>query len=235
MPSWKGWEYIVYPHLHLAIKSLILTLRTLTGHANRPLWQPLNIIAGNVSLYSVQSHHRQSSDSDWLDFHLHSSPSLPMSTRRWLLDKGSLTTRLIKSSQGDFKVVVLKHEWQRPRQSEVNLLTMRPRENAIIREVLLMCNGEPWVFARSIIPASAIKGRLRRLRKFSDSSLGAMLFSDTSMRRKPFQIIRINGQSKQLPIQCQSEATTFWGRRCRFELAGKAIMVSEIFLPKFTP
>ncbi len=108
------------------------------------------------------------------------------------------------------------------------------REQAIIREVALLCNGEPWVFARSVIPASSLTGHLRQLRGLKNSSLGEMLFRDPTMYRHPFQVAAIDGQSQQIP-KFLRQPLALWGRRSRFELRDKPIMVSEIFLPTFRP
>jgi chorismate--pyruvate lyase len=185
-------------------------------------------------LYAVQPSGYHPGEVNWQDYQLLSASQLPQAIRPWLLDRGSLTQRLIDASSGDFKVQLVSQQWQQPRRSEGQLLGMKHRQQAIVREVVLLCNNQPWVFARSVIPVSAISGRLRRLRKFNDSSLGALLFSDPSMRRQPFQIAAIAGDSEQLPERLQS-IQLLWGRRCRFELAGKAIMVSEVFLPTFRP
>lgn len=127
---------------------------------------------------------------------------------------------------------LLQQGWQYPRPSEALLLGMRPRQQAIVREVALHCYGQAWVFARSVIPAESLTGKLRRLRQLDNSPLGSILFSSRGLHRSPFQIARIDGQSMQLPANLQTEAT-LWGRRCRFELQHKPIMVSEIFLPAF--
>ncbi|WP_101758591.1 chorismate lyase [Oceanicoccus sp. KOV_DT_Chl] len=181
-------------------------------------------------MYAVQPLRYHPGEAHWRSSQHCIIEPLPSAAKNWLLDSGSLTKRLITASHGNFKVQVLNQRWQQPRLSEAILLDMRPRERAIIREVALLCHGQAWVFARSVIPATSLTGRLRRLRKFNDSSLGAMLFSDPSMRRRPFQIASIDGNSQQLPAQFR-QAQSLWGRRCRFELADKPIMVSEIFLP----
>ncbi len=187
---------------------------------------------GSPLLYAVQPPRYHPHESEWKDYQHYTSGQLPYSVRPWLLDKGSLTQRLIKASQGQFKVKVLSQQWQQPRRSEAVLLGMRAREIAIIREVVLLCAGQPWVFARSVMPASSLTGRLRQLRRFNDRSLGEMLFRDPSMRRQPFQIAVIDGHSKQLPEQLRQDQP-LWSRRCRFELADKPIMVSEVFLHNF--
>jgi chorismate--pyruvate lyase len=148
------------------------------------------------------------------------------------LDEGSLTQRLIKTSGGQFSVQLLSQQWQQPAQHERTLLGMAARELGIVREVLLCCHGQPWVFARSVMPARSLAGHLRRFRHLDNSSLGAILFSDPSMRRRPFEITQLHGRDPQLP-SCVHSDSTLWGRRCRFELGGKPVMVSEIFLPGF--
>lgn len=157
---------------------------------------------------------------------------IPSSVKHWLFDPGSLTQRLVKASQGDFRVQVLSQRWQRPTLSEQLLLDMKTRQVAIIREVALLCHDEPWVFARSIIPATSVTGPLRRLRKFDDSSLGSLLFKDSSMQRDAFQICQLPAASHYLPKALENQSM-LWGRRSRFRLKAKPLIVSEVFLPAF--
>ena len=185
-------------------------------------------------MHALPTNRYHPAESNWRGYHRFTAVELPARIRPWLCDGGSLTQRLIKASNGDFAVKVLLQQWLRPRLSEARLLNMPHREWAIVREVTLLCRGEPWVFARSVIPASSLQGHLRRLRNFDNTSLGAMLFSDPSMRRAPFQLASIYGNSPQIPKQLQQDHL-LWGRRSRFELRGKPIMVSEIFLPAFRP
>jgi len=183
-------------------------------------------------LYALHTTGYQPEESNWQDFRRFTAAELPPGSREWLLDQGSLTKRLIKRSGGTFYVQLLSQRWQRPRPSEVRLLGMPERELAIVREVALMCFDQPWVFARSVIPASSLTGRLRQLRHLETRPLGAMLFSDPGMRRQPFELAAIDGDSLQIPESLRQQQT-LWGRRCRFELSDKPIMVSEIFLPGF--
>lgn len=183
-------------------------------------------------MYAVHHHRYQPDEPAWRELHRYTGAELPREIRPWLLDPGSLTARLIVASEGNFRVKVLQQSWQRPRFSERRLLGMQDREVGIVREVELHCNNEPWVFARSVIPASSVQGRLRHLRKFKDSALGAMLFSDPGMHRAPYELARLRGDSMTLPANlCSGEA--LWGRRSCFYLSGLPLMVSEIFLPAF--
>jgi len=111
---------------------------------------------------------------------------------------------------------------------------MPPRQLALIREVQLMCNGFPWVYARSVIPASTCTGQLRHLRVLGNKSLGSLLFRHPGLERSPFQLALVSGDSAALPMHLQHRGDS-WARRSRFKLKGKKIMVSETFLPSFTP
>ena len=197
------------------------------GSANQPT-------TGSPLLYAFHMTGRHPEESNWQDLRRYNATQLPTSTRQWLLDQGSLTQRLIKRSAGQFAVHLMSQAWQRPRHSEARLLGMAHREQAIVREVVLKCFDQPWVFARSVIPASSLNGHLRQLRQLKTQPLGAMLFKDPGMHRQPFQLACISGDDPQIPAQLH-QSMQLWGRRCRFELSDKPIMVSEIFLPNFKP
>ncbi len=153
---------------------------------------------------------------------------LPREIRRVLLDSGSLTARLMKASEGDFSVQVLAQSWRRPYLNESQLLGIEPRQKALIREVLLLCHGQPWVYARSVIPHQSLQGRLGFLRHLKNSALGALLFKDPFLRRSHFQITQIELPQKDIPITGQARV---FGRRSLFHLYGQPLLVAEVFLP----
>jgi chorismate--pyruvate lyase len=143
---------------------------------------------------------------------------LPELLRPWLFAEGSLTERLIAASGDQFRVQRLCQRWQRPAPGEALLLGMSPAACALVREVILFGDERPWVYARSILPAATLTGDLRRLRRLQNSPLGALLFTYPQLHRQPFE------------IACSND---LWGRRSRFELAERALIVSEFFLPEF--
>ena len=150
--------------------------------------------------------------------------------RSWLLDHGSLTQRLIDASNGAFQVRILRQGWQRPSCSEAQCLGLKPRQLAIVREVELLCFGQPWVYARSVFPQHTLTGRLRSLKKLDTRPLGALLFSDPSMQRSHFEIAALN--NPKLANYFNDNSNNFaWGRRSLFFLDEKPILVAEIFLP----
>ena len=68
----------------------------------------------------------------------------------------------MKASGGRFRVRVMHQGWGRPLYSESRLLRTRRAEAALVREVELLSAGVPWVFARTLIPASSLRGPARR-------------------------------------------------------------------------
>lgn len=173
-------------------------------------------------------------DPRWRPANLYSSTSLPTADRRWLLDDGSLTGRLIASGQGRFSVRRLRQRWTMPRSSERRLLDIPLRHQALVREVVLLLDERPVVFARSVFPASSLTGELRHLRRLHNRALGAILFRFPDMHRSPFELARIPGDNHYLPPFLRQDSTA-WGRRSCFDISGKRLLVSEVFLEGFSP
>lgn len=175
---------------------------------------------------------------NWTDYSLLTREQLPAEITSWLLDKGSLTDRLVRASQGHFAVQILSQSWQRPKLHESRILGLKPRQLALIREVALLCRGEPWVFARSVLPNQSLVGKYRFLRHFDARPLGALLFNDQQIYRDKFEVARIPASQlpiAKIPIAVSKPQTLLWGRRSRFFLRHRPILVSEIFLPAFSP
>ena len=153
--------------------------------------------------------------------------------RPWLLDRGSLTERLIRASKGQFEVKILFQGMGVPQLSEQRALELPVRQRALIREVILFGNHQPWVHARSIIPIKTLTGRLRKLRKLDNRPLGALLFSDPGMA--PIEISNLPMLEPWPSTVSSTYGSPVQGRRSLFWLDGKPLLVSEVFLTGFTP
>lgn len=155
----------------------------------------------------------------------------------WLLDPTSLTQRLKQTCQGQFRVIPVSQQRQRPQLNEAQALGVSPHEFCFIREVHLLCDETPWVFARTVIPFETLTGPRRRLSRLKNKPLGAVLFADASMQRSDIQIARIcSGQllfdTATAPLS--RKPAEIWGRRSAFFLDSKPLLVSEIFLPEIS-
>lgn len=170
----------------------------------------------------------------WQPVERFTSAALPGAVRPWLTDDGSLTTRLRGLGRGEFRVRRLLQEWRVPLPSERRLLEMPQRQLALVREVALTLDHAPVVFARSVFPATSLEGGLRHLRRLQNRSLGAILFGHPGMQRSPFELARMAGDNAYLPPDLH-QAESAWGRRSRFDIGGRPLLVSEVFLASFTP
>lgn len=118
--------------------------------------------------------------------------------------------------------------------NEARALGMSRSGRALVRQVQLLCNDVPWVYARTVIPRRTLTGAQRRLAHLKSRSLGAMLFADPSMRRGELQLARLTGRDKLHALvarQLDQSPQVMWGRRSVFTLARKPLLVSEVFLP----
>lgn len=162
---------------------------------------------------------------------------VPVDIEGWLRDTGSLTARLKSACKESFRVRLLRQGWGRPLYSEQRLLGMNMGEIAIVREVELICDGTPWVFARTLIPARSLRGPARRLSMLGEKPLGEVLFADLRMTRGTTEMARLSRRHKLYAVATESleqKTDEIWGRRTLFHLAGHPLLVNEIFLPDIT-
>lgn len=159
---------------------------------------------------------------------------LPEQWRDWLLDRSSLTLRLQRACSGQFSVEVVSQRMEPPMLSEARALQRPPQELALVRQVRLLCDDQPWVFARTVIPLPSLRGGLRQLALLGTRPLGAVLFADPTMHRSAIEITRV-AQHKRLHRMAlstiSSDAPEIWGRRSVFTLQKQPLLVSEFFLP----
>ena len=151
----------------------------------------------------------------------------------WLLDPSSLTARLKKHCQ-QFRVEVLGQKIETCSQAEANA-DIRPDEEVLVREVVLFCDEQPQVFARSLLPLSSLTGDEKKLAELGTQSLGQVLFNHPNLIRKNIELSTFDSTSSisGLVKHCRlPERETLWGRRSVFILDNKPLMVAEVFLPQ---
>lgn len=169
----------------------------------------------------------------WLSLqHLPTGERPHWALRKWLLDKNSLTAKLIALSGQAFHVEVLRQTIAVPHRDERHLLGMKEKQVALVREVVLYGRNQPWVFARSLLPLSSLVGELRHLRKQGNRPLGAFLFSQPHLQRGAIAVSAISRDHGYLPENLAS-ADSVWGRRSVFSLSNQPLLVSEVFLASF--
>lgn len=155
------------------------------------------------------------------------------SYRPWLSERGSLTKRLQQHSI-EFAVRPLRLVRQKPPFAEIGLLQALPRQRALLRDVLLRCDGEAVVFAHSVLPQGAMRGAWRGLGRLGSHSLGGTLFADPRMCRCALQYKKISAQHflyKRAAEHLTMPGKSIWARRSVLRLGRNAVLVTELFLP----
>jgi chorismate--pyruvate lyase len=155
--------------------------------------------------------------------------------RPWLTDRSSLTERL--RALGAFSLTRLSQHQAWPTREEARVLRLKPKQLARSREVVLLCNGQPVVFAHTILPRQPRGPLTRWLARLGNRSLGSRLFSHPGFLRGPLTACRIDRRHplylRALNALRLTDATspTLWARRSRFTFGKQNVLVTEIFSP----
>lgn len=163
----------------------------------------------------------------------------------WLTDRGSLTARL--QARGAFAVRVLRQSLGVPTLDEAAALDLPRKRLAWIREVALYCDGEPVVFAHTVLPYRPRGPMTRWLARLGNRSLGALLFSHAGFVRGSLQSRRIDRREPlfaaalaAMPPPSRNDArganpgpapAVLWARRSSFSFGRQQVMVTEVFSP----
>lgn len=153
----------------------------------------------------------------------------------WLRDRGSLTARL--QARGKFALRLLRQGLAKPTRDEANALGIRGDQYAWVREVALYCDGEPLVFAHTVLPyrpRGPLTGWLSRL---GSRSLGAQVFTHARFVRGAINCRRL-GRRHALYRPAitalhlaAAPPRSIWARRSRFSFDAQSILVTEVFSP----
>jgi chorismate--pyruvate lyase len=163
-------------------------------------------------------------------------PALGRGQRHWLDDQGSLTARL-RARCVQFDVRVLRQQLLRPGIDECATLPVAPRQLAWGREVLLLADGVPRIFAHSLLARAQARGAWRLFARMGSRPLGAALFADPSIVRESLCFRRLDARHPLYRAAVQAAGLDarhtpgLWARRSRFRRGGHALLVCEVFLP----
>ena len=160
-------------------------------------------------------------DYRWAPIRRVQKTKIPSHLWPWLSTQASLTAKL--QSAGRLTVEVLDESWGTPTAREKRRLSLRPRDAARIRTVLLKVDGVTVIYARSIIPARSLKGHWRQVKHLKNKPLGGYLFQNTALTRSAVEIT-------QLPKSMfPNQQNAVWARRSVFQQFGTGILVNEAF------
>ena len=154
--------------------------------------------------------------------------------RKWLKDSGSLTARL-KARYADFEVRPVRLKNAKSFVDESALLGLKANQHALIREVLLMGNNQPVVFAHSVLPRASLLSPWHGLGRLGNKPLGATLFANVVVKRTPLsykKLPRHHPIFMRVAAHMQTSPKALWARRSVFSLNCAKILVTEVFLPQ---
>ncbi|WP_046157353.1 chorismate--pyruvate lyase family protein [Chromobacterium vaccinii] len=157
-------------------------------------------------------------------------PALPDSLLDCLTEPASLSLRL-QAGGRRFAVTVLNQGEDRVQADEAEALDLAEGEPAYARHVLLTLDGSPVVFARSAARPDC-PAWLPVLRRGS-RSLGLTLFGELpELVREPLRYARLaDGHPLAAAAGRVQPAAGYPARRCRFQLGGSPLLLTELFLP----
>lgn len=149
----------------------------------------------------------------------------------WLLAPGSLTQSLQQVCCDEFQVQVLRHEFISAPKLACEDLLLLPNEHVLWREVLLCDGDQPLVFACSLLPELALRGRFQALRDLGSRPLGHWIFSEPVLKRQTMQFAELPSSANLFKDLAAVSTQTLSGRKTLFVGADKPFLVSEFFLP----
>ena len=163
---------------------------------------------------------------NWLnekDFLEQYRQNLPRAIITWLFDTESLTAKIRQLNPAGFSLALLRQNWGFPSQEECVALDITAGQRAVVREIHLCLDGEPWTYGRVVFPRRTLSDDLEHLHQLGLNSLGDRIFQDPNLRRSAFQCCQL--------INTVARQPNLFARRSVFYLADKPLMVTEILLP----
>lgn len=159
----------------------------------------------------------------------------PPHMRHWLTTPGSLTAKLIAHSH-QFRVQRLHQTPALCLPDEAAAIGLPRPERSWEREVLLRCDGEPVVFAHTVVNAASTATDWPLFSALGERSLGTTLFYDPLVKRGQLEFARIRPGH---PLYTRANAALggvlrdriYYARRCVYRRHQGLLLVTEVFLP----
>jgi chorismate--pyruvate lyase len=158
---------------------------------------------------------------------------IPREIRHWLTDSGSLTRRL-RARSVEFRVRPVATGLACPNPDELTVLGLQRGARAYVREVQLICDGVPVVFAHSVLPIASLRGGWNGVTRLGTRPLGDALFNNPRIRRRPLEYRCLQSDHplfRSLREGVTIDGSRMWARRSLFCLMGRPLLVTEVFLP----
>ena len=154
--------------------------------------------------------------SPWISFEKMTILLANENIKSWLIEKGPITKRI--KSEESFKLNLIKDEISVVDDSEKKFLG-ETSDKIKVREVILMGNNIPRVYAKSLIPIRTIKNGFSKLGELGTKPLGDILFEKEIFKKTDV-----------VYAQFQDKDSIFWGRKTKYIVKNMPLSVMEVFL-----
>ena len=154
----------------------------------------------------------------------------------WLAERGSLTRRL-RAECGRLQLILLRPRAARPLPDELALLGVPRGRYVWVREVLLLADGRPVLYAHSVARSLALRMAWRPLSKVGLRPVGDAIFDRHGTQRGPIRVRRLQPGDRLHRAAARAlgaegaRLPALWARRSPFIHAGEALWITEVFLP----
>lgn len=158
-----------------------------------------------------------------------------------LFSGGSLTQALGDRCAQKLQLQIMQEHWARPFAEERCWLGLADGRYTFTREIQLLCNKTPWLFARTLMPPQILRGRARRLLDIGERPLGSLLFSQPTVaqirrEQRDYACLQdgqylYNHLQTLLPALTMPAGSCLWARRSSYRLYKFRLGIIEIFLP----
>ena len=155
--------------------------------------------------------------------------------RTWLTDTASLTAKLTARC-GKFRVRRLHQQQSLCLRDECAPLQLPRPARMWEREVLLLCDERPMVFAHTVVPLTASASDWPLFGGLGERSLGSTLFGDPQVQRGQLQFARLREGHELHARACRAIGferldSALYGRRCLYKRKNGLLLLTEVFLP----
>lgn len=160
-------------------------------------------------------------------------PDIEAGYAPWLHDHGSLTARIQRHCK-KFGVRNVCNTLRAATRDECAVIGVSPRHKVYTREVFLLADNKPVVFAHSVVAASHLRGAWHSIATLGNRPLGALLFAHPLVRRAPLHLCALKPDHtlyRRAANALDAPPHKLWARRSLFTLRGAPLLVTEVFLP----
>lgn len=167
---------------------------------------------------------------------------IPADTLNWL-EKPFILSKALKKVYTEFSVSLVSQSINYIPDDEVDPLECQKNTQGLIREVYLLGNCSPCIYARVTVPEKTFLANREDFENLGNRPIGeTMLYNDPSVTRGDFEIKRLTQDDYllfdsvvhqnffEVAIASMHKVKELWARRSVFTKGTNRLLVTEVFL-----